>query len=63
MANLKLSDFKAVRAAHGGTINDVILAVVAGGLRAWLLSRGERVNAAVNLRAGSGEREPSPDAP
>ncbi len=51
MANLKLSDFKAVRAAHGGTINDVILAVVAGGLRAWLLSRGERVNARSELTA------------
>ncbi len=44
MAAMKLSDFKAIRNAHGGTVNDVILAVVTGALRAWLLARGERVN-------------------
>lgn len=44
MAAMKLSDFKTIRKAHGGTVNDVILAVVTGALRAWLLARGERVN-------------------
>jgi diacylglycerol O-acyltransferase / wax synthase len=44
MAALKLADFKAVRNAHGGTVNDVILAVIAGALRSWLLARGERVD-------------------
>ncbi|TXH41938.1 MAG: wax ester/triacylglycerol synthase family O-acyltransferase [Actinobacteria bacterium] len=44
MASLKLSDFKAIRTAHGGTVNDVVLAVIAGALRTWLQSRGERVS-------------------
>src|SRR5581483_2504781 len=36
-----LDDVKAVRRALGGTVNDVIVAVVTGGLRTLLLSRGE----------------------
>ena len=36
----KLDDFKAVKNAYGGTVNDVILAVTAGALRAWLHGRG-----------------------
>ena len=32
-----LADLQAVHAAHGHTVNDVVLAVVAGGLRSWLL--------------------------
>lgn len=51
MANFKLSDFKAIRAVHGGTVNDVVLAVVSGALRAWLMGRGERVNARSELTA------------
>jgi diacylglycerol O-acyltransferase len=38
-----LSDVKAVRALHGGTVNDVVLAVVAGGFRRLLEERGARV--------------------
>jgi diacylglycerol O-acyltransferase / wax synthase len=30
--------------AHGGTVNDVILAAIAGALRALLASRGEKLN-------------------
>ncbi len=37
----ELADYLRVRQAHGGTVNDVILAVVAGGLRAWLMTRAE----------------------
>ena len=39
---LPLADIKAVRTAHPGvTLNDVVLAVVGGALRAWLDERGE----------------------
>jgi len=46
-----LADFKQVRQAHGGSINDVIIAVITGALRSWLLSRGEAVTAHTTLRA------------
>jgi WS/DGAT/MGAT family acyltransferase len=36
-----LADHRAVRRAHGGTVNDVVLAAVAGALRRWLADRGE----------------------
>jgi diacylglycerol O-acyltransferase len=38
-----LDRFKAIKTALGGTVNDVVLAAVTGGLRAWLLSEGEEV--------------------
>jgi diacylglycerol O-acyltransferase / wax synthase len=37
-----LSDFKSVKDSLGGTVNDVFLTVVAGGLGRWLRSRGVR---------------------
>ncbi len=40
----QLPDFKHVKNALGGTVNDVTLTVVAGALRHWLLERGERVD-------------------
>ena len=46
-----LDDYKLVRKAHGGTINDVVLATVAGALRSWLLTRGEAVNPTTVIRA------------
>lgn len=51
MAALRLSDFKAVRAAHGGTVNDVVLAVVAGAMRTWLLGRGEPLTTRTEITA------------
>ncbi|MCA1196313.1 MULTISPECIES: wax ester/triacylglycerol synthase family O-acyltransferase [unclassified Saccharopolyspora] len=51
VARAKLDDFRAVRQSHGGTVNDVVLAVVAGALRNWLLSRGEVVSGSTTLRA------------
>lgn len=41
MLELPLAQVKAVRAGLRVTVNDVILAVVAGGLRSWLSARGE----------------------
>jgi diacylglycerol O-acyltransferase / wax synthase len=46
----ELSDFKLVKDALGGTVNDVVLTVVAGALRAWLRSRGVRTEG-LELRA------------
>jgi WS/DGAT/MGAT family acyltransferase len=37
-----LEDFKAIKNVLGGTVNDVVLAVVAGALRDFLLGRGQR---------------------
>lgn len=51
VARTDLDDYKRVRKAHGGTVNDVALATVAGALRGWLLSRGEAVTAATSMRA------------
>jgi WS/DGAT/MGAT family acyltransferase len=45
-----LGDFKAVKDALGGTVNDVVLSVVADGLRGWLRSRGVRTEG-LELRA------------
>jgi WS/DGAT/MGAT family acyltransferase len=46
-----LDTYREVRRAHGGTVNDVVLAAVAGGLRAWLLTRGEPVRPSTTVRA------------
>jgi diacylglycerol O-acyltransferase len=46
----QLEDFKVVKNAFGGTVNDVVLAVVAGALRSFLISRGVRTEG-MELRA------------
>jgi WS/DGAT/MGAT family acyltransferase len=46
----ELSDFKLVKDSLGGTVNDVVLTVVAGALRGWLRSRGVRTEG-LELRA------------
>jgi len=43
-ASFELADFKQVKNALGGTVNDVTLAVVAGALRRWLLERDVAVD-------------------
>lgn len=41
---VSLNDVKRIRRALGGTVNDVVLALVTGGLRDLLHSRGERLD-------------------
>jgi diacylglycerol O-acyltransferase len=47
----KLSDYRVVRDVHGGTVNDVILAAVTGGLRHWLMTRAEQLRPTTRIRA------------
>jgi diacylglycerol O-acyltransferase len=42
VVDARLDDFRAVKDAFGGTVNDAVLAVVAGALRRWLHDRGQR---------------------
>jgi WS/DGAT/MGAT family acyltransferase len=51
MAATSLDDYKRIRKSHGGTVNDVVLATVAGALRTWLLTRGESVVPSTTVRA------------
>ncbi|GAB3597517.1 wax ester/triacylglycerol synthase family O-acyltransferase [Angustibacter peucedani] len=57
MASTSLEDHRKVRVRHSRTghreltVNDVVLATVAGALRAWLLTRGESVVPATVVRA------------
>jgi WS/DGAT/MGAT family acyltransferase len=46
----RLDDFKAIKNELGGTVNDVVIAVVSGALRRWLRSRGVRAEG-LELRA------------
>lgn len=47
----RLEDFRKIRAEHGGTVNDIVLAAIAGALREWLLSRGAGVSPTATIRA------------
>jgi diacylglycerol O-acyltransferase len=47
----RLEDYRLVRARYDCDVNDVVMAVVAGALRNWLLSRGEPVTATTTVRA------------
>lgn len=51
VAGHRLEDYRTVRARYDCDINDVVLAVVAGALRNWLLSRGEPVTPTTTVRA------------
>lgn len=59
--HLDLADVKAVKARLGGTVNDVVLALCAGGLRHLLRSRGEepsgRLRAQIPVNIRSDDRE------
>ncbi|MEO9323116.1 wax ester/triacylglycerol synthase family O-acyltransferase [Nocardioides sp. C4-1] len=47
----RLSDYRRIRETHGGTVNDVILASITGGLRNWLMTRAESLGGLRQLRA------------
>ncbi|TLW91916.1 wax ester/triacylglycerol synthase family O-acyltransferase [Saccharomonospora piscinae] len=47
----ELADLRTIRQRHGGTVNDVVFAVMAGALRQWLLSRGEPLEQTATVRA------------
>ena len=51
VARAELAEIKKIRRAQGGTVNDVLLTVVTGALREWLLSRGEPVVSGTSVRA------------
>lgn len=50
MVQTDLADLKRVKDAHGGTVNDVILSIVAGGIGRYLRARGHDT-AGLELRA------------
>ncbi len=47
----RLADYRRIRDAQGGTINDVILATVTGALRAWLMTRTDALRRMREVRA------------
>jgi WS/DGAT/MGAT family acyltransferase len=51
VARTTLDDYREVRRAHGGSVNDVVLATVTGALRAWLAHRGVSLGPAATVRA------------
>ncbi len=51
VAAAPLSDFRRLRARYDCDVNDVVLTVITGALRNWLLSRGEPVSSSLNVRA------------
>jgi WS/DGAT/MGAT family acyltransferase len=46
-----LEKLKRIKRAHGGTINDIALTLLAGALRAWMLTRAEPVTTSSSIRA------------
>ena len=51
VASAPLADFRRLRARYDCDVNDVVLSVIAGALRNWLLSRGEPVTTTSTVRA------------
>jgi diacylglycerol O-acyltransferase / wax synthase len=64
LARADLASVKTVAHAHGGTVNDVVLAAVAGGARRLLASRGElRPGMVLKAVAAAAARDPGDRAP
>jgi WS/DGAT/MGAT family acyltransferase len=51
VARGRLDDYRAIRARYNCDVNDVVLAVITGALRNWLLSRGEAAAPTTSVRA------------
>ncbi|WP_340539856.1 WS/DGAT/MGAT family O-acyltransferase [Nocardioides sp. GXZ039] len=51
MVETRLRDYRRISEAHGGTVNEVILATVAGALRAWLMTRVASLGGTRQMRA------------
>jgi diacylglycerol O-acyltransferase / wax synthase len=49
LLQVPLARLKAIRQEQNHTVNDVVLAVVTGGLRTWLLTRGESISSSSTL--------------
>jgi len=58
-AQAELDDVKAVKRARGGTVNDVVLACIAGGFRRLLLARRESVERPLRTLVPVSVRTPS----
>ncbi|MEV7548847.1 wax ester/triacylglycerol synthase family O-acyltransferase [Amycolatopsis sp. NPDC089917] len=41
---LDTGEIRRIRRAHGGTANDVVLAILSGALREWMINRGQRAD-------------------
>jgi len=63
MVDTDLEVYRGVRRSRQCTINDVVLAVVTGALRRWLLSRGSPVTSGTIVRAVVPVRVSDPDQP
>jgi diacylglycerol O-acyltransferase / wax synthase len=51
VVDTELADYRTVRGAHGGTVNDVVLATITGGLRTWLMTRSESMGGLRKIHA------------
>ena len=51
LVDTPLSSYRMVRDEHDGSINDVIVATIAGALRSWLLTRAEPVTRSARIKA------------
>ena len=66
-AAVPVADLKRIKDTFGGTVNDVVLAVVAGAIRYWMDDRGLQIDgvelrAAVPVAIRAGRRAPRPIA-
>ena len=58
-----LKSFREIRQALGGDVNDVVIAVITGGLRTWLQARGEPMTTRSSIRALVPVSVNHPDSP